>query len=135
MKTLLSMTLSACLALAFSYPASAQSLMAEPTHHDVYVSCYLLARDDGLQIDESKPYSPFTCAKYSIIAIANREGRIAGQRLRFCLPKGAGMDADPAREMAYAYIDLYQQAASRFENTKGLTAYVSLMILRWPCEP
>jgi hypothetical protein len=118
-------------------PAGAQSPMPVPkaTPHDVYVSCYLMARDDGLLIDESKPYSPLTCANYGVIAIAQREGRIAGQPTRFCLPKGAGIDANPVREMALAYVDVYQRALSRVESPNGLTAYVSAMILRWPCEP
>lgn len=130
-------------ALCFPSNGSAQTLgipEPAPTARELYVGCYLATeRDDVLQnsFGKIRRYSASRCEGYAIEAIVYREGRSGAKdnKYRFCLPKTAQASQSPVIAMAYAYVDYYEATASRTPTMDGVTAYLTAMIVKWPCEP
>lgn len=124
--------------VAFAAQAGAQEIpRPKATPKDVYVSCYLLVRDKAVNPDlggVDPPYQSTTCAAFALLSIATREGAPATVRYRFCLPDDAYTSAEPAKAMAYAYIDWFEKLGFAVKDDNGAAAFVFAMIDRWPCR-
>lgn len=134
--------LSTCCAVS---PAQGQALPpAPPTARDLYVGCYLYVHGNDVPKDttgHAENYSASWCGLAAIKAVTYREGEQPEHKgLTFCLPKTSEMSTDPARAMAFAYLDYYEKYISYFETKRpgtpsadGETFYTAAMISRWPC--
>lgn len=111
--------------------------VAAPTPRDLYVSCYLYVNQAALSSGNGgrEPYNPVTCGLLVLSAIANREGRSVKSSYRFCLPKTAEVNTAPDRAIAFAYIDYFENVASRIPIEDGRAAFVAALIRKWPCPP
>jgi hypothetical protein len=106
-----------------------------PTARDLYVGCFLFVNLDGDLRDESgraSPYSMQVCAATGMRAML-REGASAPAPNRFCLPQTASIRSNPGREMALAYLEYFEEHASRLADQHGPSVFLSAMINRWPC--
>lgn len=120
-------------------PAEAQSLPApKPTARDLYVGCYLMVHRTDVPKDNNghpEVFSADWCGLAAIKAITYREGdRPEHKGYTFCLPKTAEMGTDPARAMAFAYMDWYESIVTGIEDKDGESAYVVSLIKKWPCN-
>ena len=110
----------------------------KPTARDLYVGCYLYVhRYDVPKDDDGRPqiFSAAWCSLAAIKAISYREGKRPEHKGHtFCLPKTAELSTDPARAMAFAYMDYYESIVNGIENVDGELAYTVAMIKRWPCS-
>ena len=111
---------------------SAPAPTPEPTAADLYVGCSLFLHHTDV-LDQSGSFSATECSLVALGAIANREGHIAS-KFRFCLPKDAAMRADPARQMAGAYVDYFEKQAPKIATQEGRAFFIFAMMGRWPCQ-
>ena len=129
----------AFLSCASSISAQAQAIAdTQPTARDIYVGCSLFVNDADVPKDENGHFRAFSgerCALYSLLAIRDRESKVVGKdnRLRFCLPHTAEVSQNPARAMAYTYIEFFETRSATLADKPGNTAYVLAMISKWPC--
>lgn len=109
---------------------------APPTARDMYVSCYLLANDTDVFDKPNGKHEKFSatwCGARAIAEIATHEGNGVQSKFKFCLDRDAATRTDPAKAMAYAYLDFYERADLRDRNADGRAAYLFAMVARWPC--
>ncbi len=127
----------ACLFLLTSPAAVAQTDHTRATGGDMYVSCYLYAhntdvpkRSDG----SAEIFSGEMCGLTTIALIVNREGQRPGMQYTFCLPRTAEFQTDPARAMAFAYLDYYDSRGANMRDATGRQLLLLAMVDRWPCS-
>lgn len=104
-----------------------------PTARELYVSCFLLLKED-FAAGVGRQHKPETCAGFALIGIATREGRAADNKYRFCLPKDDFGRDDTTESMAAAYIEYYDRQARVLPQDKAREAFTMAMIEKWPCE-
>lgn len=126
-------------------PAQGQDIpLPVPTVRDLYVGCNLAVQRTDVPKRADGRFERFSaawCGMAALKAIANREGQQPAHKgYTFCLPKTAEISTDPARAMAFAYIDYYERYSGYFEtrnpgtlSSDGETFYLAAMIKKWPC--
>lgn len=128
----------AIVALTFSSVAQGRTVpMPEPTARDLYIACYLFVHESDVPKGKDgnpQRFSPGWCQIVAMRALNFREGkRLEHNGYEFCLPKTSEMATDPARAMAFAFMDHYESVVNGLKEANGTTAYAVAMIEKWPC--
>jgi hypothetical protein len=121
--------------LAFAEEAPAPGPLRTATTAEMYVSCFLFVHDAPVPNVLARPpaYSGETCGLASIAAIMRYEGQGGAlPNARFCLPNTGAERADPARAMAYTFIEYFETHAN-IAALRGFVGYVVAMRERYPC--
>lgn len=108
-----------------------------PTAKELYIGCYLLARDTDVPLGPDghfANYSAANCGEQVLSTMTFREGAKPGGQFRFCLPDTPATREEPAVVMAKAYLDFYERKGARLpKDTDGSGAFIVAMVETWPC--